>query len=52
MGKWIDGKLVCTIEFSGIYVEDGQNALDAIFPNGWEGEMTSEKLEIESEEDE
>ena len=52
MGKWIDGKITCTIEFRGVYVEDGQSELDAIFPNGWEGEMTSDNLDIESETEE
>jgi hypothetical protein len=51
MGKYIDGKITCTIEFSNLYVEDGCTSLDAIFPDGYEGEMMSENLEIENERD-
>ena len=49
MGKWIDGKLTCVIEFSNVYVEDGQSEIDVIFPYGWEGEMTSDDLKIDNE---
>jgi hypothetical protein len=49
MGKWISGKIISTIEFDGIYVEDGDSEIDAIFPNGWEGEMTSYNVEIDDE---
>ena len=52
MGRWIDGKLTCVIEFSNVYVEDGENELEAIFPDGWEGEMTSDNLEIDNENEE
>ena len=49
MGRFISGKLKCTIEFNEIYVEDGQSEIDVIFPDGWEGEMTSDDLDIETE---
>ena len=48
MGRHISGKLTCTIEFD-VYVEDGESEIDAIFPDGWEGEMTSDNLEIYDE---
>lgn len=51
MGKYIYGKLTCTIEFSNLYVEDGESEMNAIFPNGYEGEITSDNLEIENEEE-
>jgi hypothetical protein len=51
MGKYIYGKITCTIELSNLYVEDGESELDAIFPNGFEGEMMSENIEIENEQD-
>lgn len=50
MGKWISGTLKCTISFLSVYVEDGQSEIDAIFPDGWEGEMLGDDLEIEHEE--
>ena len=49
MGKIISGILTCKIEFHDVYVDDNQSELDAIFPEGWEGEMTSEDLMITEE---
>ena len=48
MGRYISGSLTCKIEFHDVYVEDGQSELDALFPDtgGWEGEMTSNNLEV------
>ena len=50
MGKYISGKVKCEIWFNDVYVEDGQDEVDAIFPNGWEGEMMDSNLDINSEE--
>jgi hypothetical protein len=50
MGKWISGVLKCSIHFNDVYVEDGQNELSALFPEGWEGEMLDENLTITHEE--
>lgn len=52
MGKYISGTLQCRIEFHYIYVEDGQDELDALFPEGWEGEMLHHDLKITEEIDE
>lgn len=52
MGKWISGELRCHIYFNDVYVEDGQDEIDAIFPDGWEGEMTGNDFNIIHEENE
>lgn len=49
MGKYISGTLTCKITFCDLYVEDGQSEIDAIFPDGWEGEMDGSNLEIDEE---
>lgn len=53
MGKWISGTLKATITFNNVYVEEGQDDISALFPEGWEGEMdydlniTGEELDSE-----
>lgn len=49
MGKYITGTFTCKISFYDLYVEDGQDEIDALFPDGWEGEMDSERWNIEDE---
>lgn len=49
MGKYITGTFTCKISFHDLYVEDGQDEIDALFPDGWEGEMDSERLTITDE---
>jgi hypothetical protein len=53
MGKWISGTLKATINFDNVYVEDGQDEISALFPDGWEGEMDSDLniTHIENEEE-
>lgn len=50
MGKFISGTINCKIEFRDLYVDEGDDHLDAIFPDGWEGEMTDYNINITSEE--
>jgi hypothetical protein len=50
MGKFISGSINCKIIFNDLYVDEGDDHLDAIFPDGWEGEMTDYNLSISSEE--
>ena len=55
MGKYISGSLICKIEFHDVYVVDEQDELeiiDAVFPDGWEGEMMSNELKITEETEE
>ena len=49
MGKYITGTFTCKISFHDLYVEDGLDEIDALFPDGWEGEMDSERLTITDE---
>lgn len=49
MGKYISGTFNCKIEFHDLYVDEGDDNMDAIFPNGWEGEMTDYNLDISEE---
>jgi len=49
MGKWITGVLKTEIHFRSVYVEDGQDEIDAIFPDGYEGEAWTQDLKITSE---
>jgi len=49
MGKWISGTLKANLNFYDVYVEDGQDAMSALFPEGWEGEMDYD-LKISEEE--
>jgi len=46
MGKWISGELKSSITFYDVYVEDGQDEISALFPEGWEGEMLDFSLKI------
>lgn len=50
MGKWITGVLKIEIHFTSVYVEDGQDEIDAIFPEGYDGEAWSQDLTITHEE--
>ena len=57
MGKWVTGVYKSELHFTDVYVEDGQELEDVLFPDGYEGEMwvsdlkiTSEQLEDEEEE--
>lgn len=50
MGKFISGSINCKIIFNDLYVDEGDDHLDAIFPDGWEDEMTDYNLSISSEE--
>ena len=49
MGKWITGVLKTEIHFNDVYVEDDQDVLDVLFPEGYEGEMWASDLKITSE---
>lgn len=49
MGKIISGYINCKIEFHDLYVDEGDDNLDAIFPDGWEGEMTDCDLDLSEE---
>ena len=46
MGSWITGELRCVIRFHTVFVEDGQSENEAIFPEGYEGEMIESELVI------
>lgn len=50
MGKCISGSIICKIEFRDLYVEEGDDNLDSIFPDGWEGEMIDYNIDITKEE--
>ena len=43
-----NGKIVIKVSFSGLEVEDESEAsvLDAVFPEGWEGELDVTKMEV------
>lgn len=49
MGKYISGVLNCKIEFHDLYVDESDDNIDAIFPDGWEGEMTDYSFDISEE---
>ena len=49
MGKYISGYITCKIEFHDVYIDEGDDHLDGIFLDGWEGEMTEENLVITEE---
>jgi len=49
MGKWITGVYKSELHFTSVYVEDGQDELDVLFPEGYEGEMWISDLKITSE---
>lgn len=49
MGKYISGILKCVIKFDDEYVRDCENDIDAIFPDGWQGEMLDCDLKITNE---
>ena len=49
MGRYLSGTLKSEIHFRDIYVEDGESVLDVLFPEGWEGEMVSNEVEITEE---
>jgi len=46
MSREVTGRIKCSINFFSIPVEDKQNVLDAIFPDGWEGEMSDHDITI------
>jgi len=52
MGKWITGIYKSELHFTDVYVEDGQDELDVLFPEGYEGEMWVSNLTITSEQSE
>ena len=49
MCKYISGSINCTIEFHDVYIDEGDDNLDGIFPEGWEGEMTDYNFDITEE---
>jgi len=38
-GKVYDGYVTITMGVNDLHVEEGESLTDAIFPDGWEGEM-------------
>ena len=50
MARYITGTIKCEISFYDVLVEDGETETDAIFPDGWEGEMISKTIDIDYEE--
>lgn len=52
MGKWISGEFYCHIRYNNVYIEEGQDELDVLFPGGWEGEMVYDDLGITEEKSE
>ena len=49
MGKWVTGVYKSELHFNDVYVEDDQDVLDVLFPEGYEGEMWVSDLTIVSE---
>lgn len=49
MGKWVTGVYKSELHFNDVYVEDDQDVLDVLFPDGYEGEMWVSDLNITSE---
>jgi hypothetical protein len=49
MGKWVTGIYKSELHFTDVYVEDGQEVEDVLFPEGYEGEMWVSDLSITSE---
>lgn len=45
----IEGTIVVKVSFNGLYAEDDSEAtvLDAVFPDGWDGELDVESLDVE-----
>lgn len=52
MGKFISGSVNCKIEFHDLYIDEGDDHLDAIFPDGWEGEMVDYNFNITKQREE
>lgn len=48
-----NGKMIIKVSFSGLEVEDESEAsvLDAVFPDGWEGELDVTDMDIEVSDD-
>jgi len=52
MGKIYDGYATIRISVNELYVEEGESLTDAIFPDGWEGEVMGCSFEGETTEEE
>lgn len=44
----VDGKMTIKVSFSGLEIEDDSESsiLDAVFPEGWEGELDVTDMEV------
>lgn len=50
MSKVVSGRITVTVEFHDLRIDDENTYLqDAVFPKGWEGEMTDSSVKIEEE---
>ena len=51
---YASGELKIKIRFSDLYVEDDSegSVLDAVFPDGWDGELDVQSMDVDIEEDE
>lgn len=49
----VNGKMTIKVSFSGLEVEDDSESfvLDAVFPEGWEGELDVTDMDIEVSDD-
>lgn len=50
MSKVVSGRITVTVDFYDLRIDDENTYLqDAVFPEGWEGEMTDSSVKIEEE---
>lgn len=50
MSKVVSGRITVTVEFHDLQIDDENTYLqDAVFPEGWEGEMTDSSVTIEED---
>lgn len=50
---YASGELKIKIRFSDLYVEDDSESsvLDAVFPDGWDGELDVQSMDVDIDED-
>ena len=51
MGRWVTGIYKSELHFTDVYVEDGEEVEDVLFPEGYEGEMWVSDLKITKEQE-